>query len=171
MEFIQLFTGLMWMFAPGARFTQPARRQMRDDAARILARIRVRRVRAGYRPDREAYLHRACCDVGELCQEVQRWGRSWPVALATLRVAAERAWLHPEAGQFTFVPHLAKLAAEAFITEQLMGEGLGGLEAFKDEGEWISVAESFELLRPYKQEASDMVDTLLDGLVELFDSL
>jgi hypothetical protein len=64
-----------------------------------------------------------------------------------------------------------KLAAEAFIVEQLMGEGLGGLEAFQNEGEWILVAESFEMLRPYEQESSSMVDTLLDGLVELFDSL
>jgi hypothetical protein len=56
--------------------------------------------------------------------------------------------LHPEAAQPTFVPHLAKLAAEAFIVEQLMGEGLGGLEAFRDEGEWISITESFEMLRP-----------------------
>jgi hypothetical protein len=31
-----------------------------------------------------------------------------------------------------------------------MGEGLGGLEAFRDEGEWISVTESFEMLRPYE---------------------
>jgi hypothetical protein len=46
--------------------------------------------------------------------------------------------------------HLAKLAAEAFIVEQLMGEGLGDLEAFRDEGEWISVAESFEMLCPYE---------------------
>jgi hypothetical protein len=53
-------------------------------------------------------------------QDVQLWGRSWPTALAVFRVAAERAWLHPEAAQFTFVPHLAKLAAEAFIVEQLM---------------------------------------------------
>jgi hypothetical protein len=81
------------------------------------------------------------------------------------------AWLHPEAAQFSFVPPLAKLAAEAFIVEQMMGEGLGGLEAFQDEGEWISVAESFDMLRPYEHEASSMVDTLLDGLVELFDSL
>jgi hypothetical protein len=50
-------------------------------------------------------------------------------------------------------------------------EGLCGLEAFRDEGEWISVAKSFEMLRPYEQEASSMVDTLLDGLVELFDLL
>jgi hypothetical protein len=171
MEFIQLFAGLMWVFSPGARFTALAQRQMRDDTARILARVRVRRVRAGYRPDRTAYLHRACCDVGELVQEVTRWGRSWPTALAVLRVAAERAWLHPEAAQFSFVPPLAKLAAEAFIVEQMMGEGLGGLEAFQDEGEWISVAESFDMLRPYEHEASSMVDTLLDGLVELFDSL
>jgi hypothetical protein len=66
----------------------------------------------------------------ELVQEVQQWGRSLPTALAVFRVAAERAWLHPEAAQFTFVPHLAKLAVEAFIVSQLMGEGLGGLEAF-----------------------------------------
>jgi hypothetical protein len=105
-------------------------------------------------------------------QEVQQWGGSWLVALEALQMAAKHAWLHPEAGQFTYVPHLAKLAAEAFIVEQLMGEGLGGLEAFfKDEGEWISVVESFELLRPYEQEASAMVDTLLDSLVKLFDSL
>ncbi len=44
--------------------------------------------------------------------------------------------------------YLVKLVAEAFMVEQLMREGLGGLEAFKDEGEWISIAESFELLRP-----------------------
>ncbi len=92
-------------------------------------------------------------------QEVQQWGRSLPTALAVFRVAAERAWLHPEAAQFTFVPHLAKLATEAFIVRQLMGEGLGGLEAFRDEGEWISVAESFEMLHPYEQEAPSMVDT------------
>jgi hypothetical protein len=85
-------------------------------------------------------------------------------------MAAKRAWLHPEPGQFTYL-HLAKLAAEAFIVEQLMGEGLGSLEAFKDEGEWISVIESFELLRLYEQEASAVVDTLLDSLVKLFDSL
>ncbi len=106
-----------------------------------------------------------------LVQEVQQWGRSWPITLAVFRVVAERARLHPEAAQFTFVPHLAKLAAEAFIVEQLMGEGLGGLEAFRDEGEWILVAESFEMLHPHEQEASSMVDTLLDSLVELFDSL
>ncbi len=73
-------------------------------------------------------------------QEVQRWGRSWPIALVFWAVA-ERAWLHPEAAQFTFIPHLAKLAVEAFIVEQLMGEGLGVLEAFRDEGEWILVAD------------------------------
>ncbi len=99
------------------------------------------------------------------------WGQSWATDSAVFRVAVERAWLHPEAAQFTFVPHLVKLAAEAFIVEQLMGEGLGGLEAFRDECEWISVVESFEMLRPYEQEASSMVDTFLDGLVELFDSL
>jgi hypothetical protein len=131
MEFIQLFTGIIWAFSPRARFTAYAQHQMRDDAAHILARVRVRRVRAGYRPDRVAYLHRACCDVGELVQEVQRWGRSWPTALAVFRVAAERAWLHPEAAQFTFIPHLAKLAAEAFIVELLIGEELGILEAFR----------------------------------------
>jgi hypothetical protein len=142
---------------------------MRDDTARFLARVRVRQVRAGYRPDCVAYLHRACCDVGELVQEIQQqWGGSWPVARAALQMAAKCAWLHPEAGQFTYFPHLAKLAAEAFIVEQLMGEGLGGLEAFKDEGEWISFVKSFELLRPYEQEASAMVDTLLDSLVKLF---
>jgi hypothetical protein len=79
--------------------------------------------------------------------------------------------LHPEAAQFIFVPHLAKLASEAFIVEQLMGEGLGGTEAFRDEGKWISIAESFKMLRPYEPEVSSMVDTLLNGLVELFDSL
>ncbi len=79
--------------------------------------------------------------------------------------------MYPEAAQFTFVTHLAKLAAKAFIVEQLMGEGLGGLEAFRDEGEWILVVESFEMLRPSEQEASSVVDTLLNGLVELFDSL
>jgi hypothetical protein len=99
-------------------------------------------------------------------QEVQQWGGSW-----ALQMAPKRARLHPEAGQFTYFPHLAKLAAEAFIVEQLMGEGLGDLEAFKDEGEWISVVESFQLLRPYEQEASAMVDTLLDSLVKLYDSL
>jgi hypothetical protein len=31
-----------------------------------------------------------------------------------------------------------------------MGEGLGGLEAFRDEGERNSVAEAFEMLRPYE---------------------
>jgi hypothetical protein len=103
-------------------------------------------------------------------QEVQQLGGSWPVALAALQMEAKRAWLHPEAVQFTYIPHLAKLAAEAFIVEQLMGEGLGGLEAFKD-SEWISVVKSFELLSPYEQEASAMVDTLLDSLVKLFDSL
>ncbi len=46
-------------------------RQMRDDAARILARVRVRRVSVGYWLDHVAYLHLACCDVGELVQEVQ----------------------------------------------------------------------------------------------------
>jgi hypothetical protein len=138
----------MWAFSPGARFTTSAHCQMRDDAARILARVRVRRVRAGYWPNRVTYLHRACCDVGELVQEVQRWGRSWPITLVVFWAVAERAWLHPEAAQFTFVPHLAKLAAEAFIVEQLMGERLGGLEAFRDEGEWISVADSFEVEIP-----------------------
>jgi hypothetical protein len=59
MEFIQLFTGIMWAFSPGARFTASPQRQIRDDAARILARVRVRRGRAGYWPDCVAYLHRA----------------------------------------------------------------------------------------------------------------
>jgi hypothetical protein len=104
----------------------------------------------------------ACVRVLELVQEIKGWGHSWPVALAALRVLAKRPWLYPEVGQFKYIP---------FLVEQLMGEGLGGLEAFEDEGEWISVTESFELLRPYKQEASAMVDTLLDGLMELFDSL
>ncbi len=81
-------------------------------------------------------------------QEVQRWSRSWTITLAVFWAVAERAWLHPEAAQFNFVPHLAKLAAEAFIVEQLMGEGLSGLEAFRDEGEWISVADSFEVEIP-----------------------
>ncbi len=104
MEFIQLFVGIMWVLTPGARFTSFAQCQMRDDAARILARVRVRRVYAGYRPDRFTYLHRACCDVVELVQEIKGWGHSWPVALAALRVSAEHAWLHPEAGQFTCIP-------------------------------------------------------------------
>jgi hypothetical protein len=92
-------------------------------------------------------------------QEVQQLGGLWPVALAAHQMAAKRAWLRPEAVLFTYVPHLSKLSAEAFIVEQLMGKGLGGLEAFKDEGEWISVVESFELLRPYEQEAFAMVSS------------
>ncbi len=41
MEFIQLFAGIMWVVLLGAHFTSSAKCQMRDDAARILAQVRV----------------------------------------------------------------------------------------------------------------------------------
>jgi hypothetical protein len=171
MEFHDIFIGWMWVFQPSARLTPDARRQMQDDAARILARIRLRRVRSGYRPNRTAFLQRACCDVGVLMEEVQRWGVSWPRAFAALRVAAERAWLHPEAHNFTLVPNLSKLAAGAFIAEQLLGAGIAGLEAFRDEGEWMPVGEAMQLLLPVEREASDLVDVLLEGLTGEFNVL
>jgi hypothetical protein len=148
MEFAALFTGMLWCFQPGARFTIAARRRMKTEAARILARVRVRRVRAGYRPDRSEYLHRACCDVGELIAEVERWEVQWPAALAVIRASAEGAWLHPAATEFTHVPNMTKLLAGSFITEQLIGEGLARLEAFRDHGEWIPVDEALALLFP-----------------------
>ncbi len=166
MEFYQMFLGYYWCFAPQAPFNQHAKARLAPDAARILARIRARRVRSGYRPDRQAFLHRACCDFTDLVDEVKRWQVRWPIALAALRVAAEGAWLHPMVSEFTYVPELPKFSCATFVFEQTRGEGMGRLARFQDDGEWMPVAEAMELLAEVEAEASVMVDTLLAGLLE-----
>jgi hypothetical protein len=71
MEFENLLGLVIWMFNVSAFFTKAVRRGLMEDAACIL--VRHRRVRAGYCPNREEYLHQACCDVSDLLDEVRGW--------------------------------------------------------------------------------------------------
>ncbi len=43
---------------------------------------------------------------------------------------------------------------------------MGQLARFQDEGEWVPVAEAMDLLAEVEAEASSMIDTLLEGLLE-----
>jgi hypothetical protein len=171
MEFNIIFQGFWWMFNGSAVFTKDARDRMMISAARLLTRMRTRRVRSGYRVNRQEYLTRACLDVSDLLVEVKNWGCQWPCALAAFLVSEAGAFLHPEILTFTFVPELPKLTGSLFIYEQLRGEGVGRLAEFVDQGEWMSVAEAMDLMLMVELEARTLVECLLEGLPELFDSL
>jgi hypothetical protein len=70
----------------------------------------------------------------------------WPIALATLRVRAAGAWLHPQVSEFSYVPELPKLSCAIFVFEQTRGEGMGCLARLFDEEEWMPVAGAMDLL-------------------------
>jgi hypothetical protein len=149
MEFENLLGPVMWMFNISAFFTEAARRGLMEDAARILVRVRHRRVRAGYRPNREEYLHQARCDV-------------------TFRVAAADAHLHPAAADFSYAPQLQELVGSLFKFETTHGYGMSSLAEFREKGEYCSIQEGLSTLHPIELEARGMVEALLEGLPKIF---
>jgi hypothetical protein len=108
MEFANLMSTVTWAFQPSAFYTRAARRQLVRDANRFLRRIRYKRMQAGFHPDHRECLHRACCDVTDLLEEVQAWAMRWPMVLAAMLVAAEGAFLHPGILEFSYSPELPK---------------------------------------------------------------
>jgi hypothetical protein len=164
MEFENLLGPVIWMFNVSA--SSPRRHGLMEDAARIL--VRHRRVRAGYRPNREEYLHQACCDVSDLHDEVRGWLTQWPVAAATFQVAAAAAHLHPAAADFSYAPQLQELVGSLFIFEATHGYGMSSLAEFRKEGEYCSIQEGLSTLYPIELEARGMVEALLEGLPEIY---
>ena len=96
MEFANLMSTVTWAFQPSAFYTRAARC------------MRYKRMQAGFHPDHREYLHRACCDVTDLLEEVQAWAMRWPMVLAAMLVAAEGAFLHPGILEFSYSPELLK---------------------------------------------------------------
>jgi hypothetical protein len=66
MEFENLIGPIIRVFNVSAFFTEAVQRGLMEDAACIFLRVHHRSVRAGYRPNREEYLHQACCEVSDL---------------------------------------------------------------------------------------------------------
>ncbi len=89
-------------------------------------------MRAGYRPQRSEYLHRACCDVSDLITEIESWLMRWPLVMA---VAAEGAQLHPGIMELYYSSELPKHVSSLFTFEAIRGCGMGVLAEFKQEGE------------------------------------
>jgi hypothetical protein len=63
MELENLIGPIIWVFNVSAFFTEAVQRGFMEDAACIFLHVCHRRVTAGYRPNREEYLHQTCCDV------------------------------------------------------------------------------------------------------------
>ncbi len=138
-----------------------------EDAARILVRVRHRRIRACYSPNREEYLHQACCDVSDLLDEVRGWLAQWPVVAATFQVASAAAHLHPATADFSYAPQLQELVGSLFIFEATHGYGMSSLAEFR-EGEYCSIQEGLSTLYPIELEARGMVEALLEVLPEIY---
>jgi hypothetical protein len=168
MELVHLLGTTVWAFQPSAFYTESARQRLMRDADRMLYRLRASRVRDGFRPARREYLHRACCDVSDLLDEVKGWLTRWPDAMAALAIAAEGAHLHPDILEFTYSRELPKMVSALFSFEAIRGSGLGRLAEFRQDGEWCSREEAAELLLPIEREAREMVQALLEALPEIF---
>jgi hypothetical protein len=168
MELENLLNTTVWAFQVSAFYTQGARQRLVRDADLILRRMRTKRVRAGYRPCRQDYLHRACCDVADLLKEVGSWLTRWPQAMAALAVGAAGAHLHPGILDFSYSPELPEHVSHLFTFEAIRGHGMGELAEFKGEGDWFNPGEAMEMLLPIEMEAREMVAALLEGLPELF---
>jgi hypothetical protein len=139
------------------------------DADHMLCRVRTSRVRDRFCPARREYLHRACCDVSDLLDEVKGWLTRWPDAMAALAIAAEGAHLHPDILEFSYSRELPKMVSALFSFEAIRGSGLGRLAEFRQDGEWCSREEAAELLLPIEREAREMVRALLEALPRSLD--
>jgi hypothetical protein len=95
-------------------------------------------------------------------------GSRWPVEVATFRVAAAGAHLHPAAADFSYAPQLQELVGSLFIFEATHSYGMGSLAEFREEGEYCSIQEALSILYPIELEARGMVEDLQEGLPELY---
>ncbi len=130
------------------------------DADRMLCRVRTSRVRDRFRPARREYLHRACCDVSDLLNEVKGWLTRWPDEMAALAIAAEGAHPHPYILEFSYCRELPKMVSALFSFEAIRGSGLGRLVELGQDEELCSREEAAEFLLPIEREAREMVRAL-----------
>jgi hypothetical protein len=75
-----------------------------------------------FKLSRRDYLHRACCDVSDLLNEVSSWLTRWPAVMAV-----EGAHLYEGILDFSYSPELAKLVYGLFTFESLIGHAMGRL--------------------------------------------
>jgi hypothetical protein len=130
MKFANLMSTVTWAFQPSAFYTREACCQLVTNASRFLRRIRYKWMRPGFHSDLREYLHRACCDVSDLLEEIQGWPTWWPMALAALMVAAEGAHLHPGILEFSYSPELPKHVSVIFSFDAIRRDGMGRLADF-----------------------------------------
>jgi hypothetical protein len=128
MEFAALMDGLVWAFQPSAFFTRGARSRMMRDTNTNLRQLRFDRVRSGYNPCMQDYLHCTCCDVSDLLKEINSWLSQWPAAM----VATEGAHLHEGILDFSYALDLAKHVCRLFTFETFRRHAMGRLHEFNN---------------------------------------
>jgi hypothetical protein len=147
MELEKLLNSTVWGFQTSAFYMHAAWQCL------ILRSMRTKRVRAGYKRE---YLHRTCCDVADLLNEIGRWPTWWQQVMAALAVAAEGAHLHPGIMEFSGIcrscPNMSATFSPFRWSEAAAWESW--LSLSRKESGWVQPGEAMQLLLPIEIEGN-----------------